>query len=319
MSLQKLNSLIAKKNRLSSKIFLPLHEKIKKRSRFLLFVCIPWALITLYLTTIKTPLYESTASILIHHYTAYSPVNGLKSIFNKNKLQIKEPDSAPLFLVRRYIHSAQMLSELQNATDIKSHYQSNHVDLISRLKKNPNQQDFLNYYLKKVKLTVDGTTGELIISVSAFTPEKAQELLIVILDKATQFLKHINHESGIDQSQLLQKKLDMARQKLIIAETSLQDAIKISSEYKTTSNKTLEIKKLNLKFAQMEYESHQQAYVLWSLSLKKNTPVQTSTPNLPDYYAYPKLPYDLVSIFVMLTILFLLCKMVMLIIQEHID
>ena len=240
-------------------------------------------------------------------------------MLSKHKHQIKEPHSVPLFLIQNYIYSGRMVSEIQNSIDMKHHYQSKQVDILSRLKNNTNQKDFLDYYMKKVKVSLDATTGELSISVDAFSPLIAQALLTIIIDNATQFLKRINTESGLEQSKLMQNNLDSSRQKYINAEMSLHKLIKNNSKNNATNNITLEEKKLNLKFAKIEYESYQQAYVLWSLSLKKNTPVQTTTPTLPDYYTYPKIPYDLISVFIVLTILFILWKMVLLVIHEHID
>jgi len=293
--------------------------QLKKRSTFLILVILPWILAAFYLCLIKTPVYESTAHIFIHYYTTYSPSNDLKSIFSKNKPQTQEPSFAPIFLLEQYIRSEQLLSELQKTTDIKHHYQSTQVDWFSRLKNNPNQKAFLNYYLKKITLSLDATTGELAISVKAFSPEEARTFLTIILDKAMLFLKTVNNKSATEQSQLMQHNLELSREKLIQAESTLHQSIHDYKQHKRIIDKTLEQQKLSLKFAKLEYEAYQQAYVLWSLSLKKNTPVQLSKPNLPDDYSYPKLPNDLISLLVILTVIFLLGKMVLLLVREHID
>lgn len=319
MKRQTVNGLTTRKKQIATQVMQPCISQLKKRTSFLVLVLIPWALLACYLTLIKTPVYESTASILIHHYTAYSPISGLKSVFNKNKQQVQEPGFAPIFLMERYIRSEQMLSDLQKTTDIKNHYQSTQIDWLSRLKKNPNQNAFLDYYLKKITLSLDATTGELTISVRAFSPEKAHEFLTIILDKAAQFLKNINHQSTLEQSQLMQHNLELSRQKLILAESTLHESMQHSENHKIPMNKILEQQKLNLKFAKIEYESYQQAYVLWSLSLKKNTPVKTSVPNLPDYYSYPRIPYDLINLLAILTAIFLLGRVVLLLVREHID
>lgn len=319
MKLQTANRLTTARQHVITQFMQRCFGQLKKRTSFLVLVVIPWALLAGYLIFIKTPVYESTASILIHHYTTYSPISGLKSVFNKNKQQGQEPKFAPLFLIERYIRSEQMLSDLQKTTDIKNHYQSTQIDWLSRLKKNPNQKAFLDYYLKKITVSLDATTGELIISARAFSPDKAHELLAIILDKATQFLQKINHQSALEQSQLIQHNLELSRQKLIQAEATLHESMQNNAHHKAPMNKILEQQKLNLKFAKIEYESYQQAYVLWSLSLKKNTPVKTSTPNLPDYYSYPKIPHDLINLLAILTAIFLLGKVVLLLVREHID
>ena len=319
MKLRIVHALTTGKNTRLSQILLRCHDELKKRSSFLIIVLIPWAFIAFYLAFIKTPIYESTASVLIHHYAAYSPISGLKSVFSKNKQENIDPDSAPIFLMQRYIHSQEMLTELQKSTDITHHFQSTDVDWISRLKKYPNQKEFLDYYVKKVTLSLDATTGELVMTVKAFSPAEAHEFLTVILDKAAQFLKKTNHDSAVEQSQLMQNNLEQARQKFILAETTLHNTIKNNKGHGVKISPVLEQQKLDLKFAKIEYESYQQAYVLWSLSIKKNTPVQTSAPNVPDYYSYPKIPSDLINLLAIFTALFLLGKMLLLLVKEHSD
>lgn len=296
------------------------YKAFKQKKIFLMMVLFPWASISFYLVFLKTPVYESTAKILIHHYTPYTPrISGVKSVFSKNQQGNIDPQSAPIFLVQRYIHSQTLLDELQKSTDIKQQYQSPQVDWLSRLKKHPNQKEFLNYYLNKVNLSLDATSGELAITTKAFSPEKAQELLTFILSKATDFLKKTNADSAIEQTQLLENNLEKARQKLISAELTLRDTIKNDKKHVATTSSKLEQQKLDLKFAKLEYESAQQAYVLWSLSIKKNTPVQTSAPSLPDYYASPDIPHDLINLFVIFTAFFLLGKMILLLVREHTD
>lgn len=304
----------------NTKPFLNLsYKELKQKKSFLMLVLFPWACISLYLVCLKTPVYESTAKILIHHYTPYSPrINGLKSVFSKNQQNSITPESAPIFLLQRYIHSQTLLDELDKSINIKQQLQSHQIDWISRLKNNPNQKEFLEYYLNKVTLSLDATSGELSITTKAFSPQKAQELLTLILSKATDFLKKTNADSSIEQIQLLENNLEKARQKLISAEMALRSTIKTNKEYVIT-NSTIERQKLDLKFAKLEYESAQQAYVLWSLSIKKNTPVQTSSPSVPDYYASPNIPHDLINLFVVFSAFFLLGKMILLLVREHTD
>lgn len=82
-----------------------------------------------------------------------------------------------------------------------------------------------------------------------------------------------------------------------------------------------EWQELHLKFAQAEYQSAQQAYDSSNINLAKqlNMVIEVAAPNLPDDYEYPHIFYDLVDIFILLVIIFLLGKMTFIIIQEHVD
>jgi capsular polysaccharide transport system permease protein len=80
-----------------------------------------------------------------------------------------------------------------------------------------------------------------------------------------------------------------------------------------------EWQELQLKFSQAEYEASQQAYDIAKINLAKqqHLVIEISPPNLPDTYEYPKILYDLINIFVVLMIFFVLGKMAIIIIQEH--
>jgi capsular polysaccharide transport system permease protein len=78
---------------------------------------------------------------------------------------------------------------------------------------------------------------------------------------------------------------------------------------------------LQLKFAQAEYQAAQQAYDLASINLTKNQNmvIVIEPPNLPDEASGPLPLFDLTNILFLLLILFVLTKMTIIIIREHID
>lgn len=78
---------------------------------------------------------------------------------------------------------------------------------------------------------------------------------------------------------------------------------------------------LQLKFAQAEYQAAQQAFDEAAISLIKNQNmvIVIEPPNLPDEIASPLPFFDLTNAFFFLLILFVLIKMTLIIIREHID
>lgn len=307
------------RNRLTSRTFLQPLNWLKRNRSFGVFVLLPWALISIYLGLIKAPEYESTASVLIGHTAQSTPKNRIMAFFNKKKHFIPGDETTPLFLIQKYIYSDAMLFELQKGVDIKSHYQSRHVDIISRLKKNPNQKELLQYYLKKVNVSNDASTGELIVSVRAFSPEKAQEYLGVIMQKATRYLSDVMSAGMREESRQVEHQLEVSRKKLVAAEMAYDLGQSKNKGRRVQRTKAIEQDRLALRFAEAEYDAAQKAYVLWHMSSTPHQPVNTSLPNLPDYVSYPNIPYDLLSLLVLFSVIFLLGKMIQLVIHEHID
>lgn len=293
---------------------------IKQQTTFSVCVLMPLLLVAGYLILIKTPEYESTANILIHNYENNNVLlNGTNLLFQKarKKQQSQIPQSSTTFLIKKYLHSETMLIALQKSTNVKNHYQEDWIDRISRLKKKANQKEFLNYFIKKINFSFDVKTGELSMALRAFSPEKAQELLNLIVNQTIEFLNQLEQSTAKDQIIFLQEKLSETRKKLIRAELTLQQASQQKNKY--LPRQEIERRKLELKFTQAEYEAAQQAYVFWIMSLKRNSLVKTASPNLPDYYSYPRIPYDLFNLLAILSVFFILTKMILVVVKEHID
>lgn len=297
--------------------------KSKSNVWFYGIVMIPWLILATYLIFIKTPIYESSASLLFRQNLSDAPSSGtssgLATLFNRGQHMAASSSSSSIILVQKYINSTDMLRALQESMDMKADFQSKEVDVFSRLKKNPNQQEFLDYYLKKVKVISDSTTGEVVIVVKAFSPEQAKEILTLIKEKAIHYFTKITHDSLIEQTQLAQSQLASAREKLMQAELALHSWRKKDKTIPMENSIAIEQKQLDLKFAKAEYEAAQQAFVIWNLATDHPTPVTTSPATLPDYFISPKLPNDLLSALFILTILYVLGRMVVVVVREHID
>ncbi|MCP0914816.1 hypothetical protein NKV53_10815 [Legionella sp. 27cVA30] len=78
---------------------------------------------------------------------------------------------------------------------------------------------------------------------------------------------------------------------------------------------------LQLQFAQAEYQASQQAYDAAAVNLAKNQNlvIEIEPPSLPDEPVSPRILFDLSNILFLLLIVFVLTKMAIIIVKEHID
>jgi capsule polysaccharide export protein KpsE/RkpR len=288
---------------------------------FFMLVLLPWLIFCSYVCFIKTPEYESNARFLLG--ASASNVTGntgqLGAMFQRGKHAIVGTESAFVNLLEKYVYSQAMLSILKDTVDIQSYYQSVTIDYLSRLKKSPNQNELLSYYLKKVRVLPDPTTGELMLSVRAFSPDKAQEILSVIEENLVLYVKKIRRESLAEQSHTAKVHLEQARNKIIQEDLELTDLLKKSKINASSKTAELHTKRLELSFAKTEYEAAQQAYVLWHVATRHPMPVTTSPASLSDYAVSPQLPKDVVSVLLILTIMYCLGFMIFMVIREHVD
>ncbi|WP_162263930.1 hypothetical protein [Legionella shakespearei] len=290
---------------------------MKKQTAFSICVLLPLFIIGSYLLFIKTPEYESSTSILIHNYGEDSGMkNKTNSLFQKanDKQQSQMTSSATVSLIKHYLSSEELLFALENTAGIKAHYQAKSIDSLSRLKETANKKEFLDYFNKKVKVSANSNTGEISIALRAFSSEKAQKLLHLMSKQTIEFVNKIELSAAKEQKMYLQSELHNSREKLIKAKLQFKNL----AQDPTVHQQELAHKQLKLKFAEAEYDAAQQAYVFWIMSLKRNSVIQILPPTQPDSYSYPRLPYDLFSLLVIFSIFFILAKMIIMLIGEHI-
>jgi capsule polysaccharide export protein KpsE/RkpR len=290
---------------------------MKRQTAFSICVLLPLFIIGSYLLFIKTPEYESSTSILIHNYGDDSGMQEkANSLFQKarDKQQSQVPSSATVSLIKHYLSSDELLFALENTAGIKAHYQAKSIDSLSRLKKTANKKEFLDYFNKKIKVSANSNTGEINIALRAFSPEKAQEVLHLMGKQSIEFVNKIELSAAKEQKMYLQSELHKSREKLLKAKLQFKNL----TQDPTVHPQELAHRQLKLKFVEAEYDAAQQAYVFWIMSLKRNSAIQILSPTQPDSYSYPRLPYDLFSLLVIFSIFFILVKMIIMLIGEHI-
>jgi capsular polysaccharide transport system permease protein len=351
-------------------------------------IILPWLTFASYKLFIQTPLYVSTASFVIEREISASANQFNRGIFS----YINESNPSQTYLTQTYLRSREMLSHLEANYHIKAHFQSNEIDTLSRLKKNPSEKDFLSYFQDKIAINIDNKTNELRLSISAFSPETARYLTRKIIEETKIFINHISHSMADKEFIFAKKQLETAKKSLhsfknkvlvwqnkhglldpkeslkvmnevlaklqkslvdkqtelisfssfmqpnaskLVALKEEIDALKNQIQKQTNAllsnskgeghlNKILtdyEWLKLQLNIANTDYQSAQNAYHEAALQQAKqqNTLIEIETPNLPDEYEYPQKWYELINALILLIVLFLLIKMSINIIEEHLD
>ncbi|RUQ91049.1 hypothetical protein ELY11_00560 [Legionella septentrionalis] len=368
----------------------PLAERViyfvKKRTLLSLLVIFPWLIAAFYVLLLQAPVYQSTAKILVEK-DEKDPMNISMGILGGGHAAPSE-----IYLAREHVSSREVLENVEKQVGIKQHFQSRQVDFLSRLNKSATQSSFLKYYRQKVNAVVDPETNEIIISASAFTAQKAKQLLAAIILQTKEFVNRVSNTLAKKQYSFAKMKLHLAKEKLFEARKNViewqnqnglfdpketaqvvssvmaklkgtlvekqTELITYSSFMQANSNKVVtlqeEIKalkaqierqtsillgqkekngklnkimsdfewvQLQLQFAQAEYQAAQQAFDAAAVNLAKNQNlvIEVEPPNLPDEPISPKPLFDLVNYLCVLLILFVLTKMAIIIVKEHID
>jgi len=360
---------------------------LKTKKLFSWLVVYPWLLVAFYVVFLQTSVYQSSARILIEKDEQIDSRPMPMGFMGNNSVTSSEN-----YLTSKHIQSRELLNKLEKKIAIKSHFQSKKVDFLSRLSLNTSYYGFLKYYRKKVFAVVDPETNEIVITASAFSPEKSKEILAEIIKQTKTFVNHVSNTLANKQYQFAKMKLHFAKEKLFEARKSLiewqnqngmfdpQEAAKVvssvmaelkgklvqkqtefitySSFMQPNSNKIVTLKEeihalkeqierqtrillgkkekdgklnqvmfdfewvhLQLRFAQAEYQAAQQAYDAAAINLAKNQNIviEIEKPNIPDEASSPHRFVDLTNVLVILLILFVLTRMSIILVREHMD
>ena len=289
-------------------------SKIKKRP-FAYFVLAPMLVCAIYWIFLASRQYQSTAEFIIKG----RPVEASQVVTKISKHGSKvEPSMS--YLAQSYIKSRVMMRYVDSVVSLKKHYQSGGIDMISRLSAHSSQAKALKYFRKKVDAEYNPATGKVSISAIAFDPVTAKNTLEAILKKTKRFVSDIDSAAEKGQVAAAQKKIQLARNSLYVAETNLVEAK--SKSPKVGNNKFgYDQAMLNIEVAKDEYKLARKAFASTTAQQlsSQESMIMLMPANVPDTYAYPRILYDLLSLFVFLSALYLIGKMIIIIVLEHVD
>ncbi|STX51398.1 Capsule polysaccharide export inner-membrane protein ctrB [Legionella busanensis] len=185
---------------------------VSTQKLFSFLVLFPWLIAAFYILCIQTPVYESSAKILVEQDDQRDSVNGVMGIWRGGNAAPSE-----IYLTREYIISREILSHIEQRFGIRDHYQSKKNDFLSRLDKKATQSEFLKYYRNKVTAVVEPETYEIIITAAAFTPEAAKKIVAEIIRDTKQFVNKVSNTLAKKQYAFAKMKLGLAKDKLFQA------------------------------------------------------------------------------------------------------
>lgn len=167
---------------------------IIKHKYFSSFVFIPWLLIAFYFTAVVSEQYESTTGIVIRE-NRNQPAYITNSARDKTRAGLSQDESA--YLLQTYIQSRDMRNYLDKILMLKQHFQSSHIDIISRLYSFDDDIEYLKYYQNKIAVTYDPMSTMLTISVNTFDPAYSKKVIETILEKSKTFINKVSHNDLI--------------------------------------------------------------------------------------------------------------------------
>ena len=132
-------------------------------------------------------------------------------------------NTADSYIVYNYIHSLDMITDLDGKLHLLDHYRDKSHDMWYRLWQKPTIDDLLDYWKWAVETKFDPDTGILTVSVKAFSPEMAQAVCQGILENSEQLVNRMNRRAHEDAMRLAQDEVKRAEQRVLNAQKALQE------------------------------------------------------------------------------------------------
>lgn len=207
-----------------SGVLLPPMPRPAQRKRFggllglsaLLVIGIPSFLAVVYFGFIASSQYVTSFQFAVRgpSQTSTSRGGGASAM----GLGAMSPDS---FVVTDYINSPQAIADVERSVDLQAMFSKADLDYWSRLPSNPTAEVLKTYWSKMVAANFDLISGNVLVSVRAFTPQDSLKLAQTLVATSDEMFRKLNAKAQQDIVRLADENLDRARQKLAEARQAL--------------------------------------------------------------------------------------------------
>ncbi|MDR0580394.1 MAG: capsule biosynthesis protein [Campylobacteraceae bacterium] len=184
---------------------------------FTIVVTIPFALAIIYYLFFAADRYVSESIISVKQAgESSSSAAGFAAIVGINTHSKEDT----LYL-REYMHSLDMLKNLEKEINLREIYTAEKLDFLYRFYSFLPQEDFLEYYKSRVAIVYDDMSGLLKVNVEAFKPKDAQALSILILKNSEIFVNELSHIMSRKQLEFAEWELKKSENRLSAAKEAI--------------------------------------------------------------------------------------------------
>lgn len=126
--------------------------------------------------------------------------------------------------LRDYMLSVDMMNALDAKLNLRAHYSDWHRDPISRMWfEHSDLERFHDYYLSRVNVVLDSTSGALIIQVQAYDAKMAHAIAAMLVEKGESYFNIKAQEMMEEQVSFLEKQVDIIKEEDIKSHHVLLD------------------------------------------------------------------------------------------------
>ncbi|MBD3668007.1 MAG: lipopolysaccharide biosynthesis protein [Kangiella sp.] len=178
---------------------------------FSLFVLLPWLIFFVYLTLIASPRYVSESQLIVEQPDSMATMDTGMALLSGLGVKSTGTDAE---LVKAFIYSADLIDYLDEKLDLKKHYSSSDADFISRLSRDSSKESFYAYFENHVEVNVDQKSQVISVKSQGFTPEFAQALNKLIVERAEWYINQIGNKLAKEQLKFIQNEHELVEERI---------------------------------------------------------------------------------------------------------
>jgi capsular polysaccharide transport system permease protein len=180
----------------------------------------PWLVGAVYLYVFAADRFVSESVVAVRSNTETPAiVSGLSAIFPTAGNSMRS-DSLTL---RSYIHSSDMLEEVDKRLGLRAAYSAPRSDFWFRLDKSATREELIEYYRDRVDVEYDDDSGLLTIRTEAFEPKYSARLNSLLIELSERFINETSHRIARAQMAFSQSEQVIAQDALEKAKVSVQE------------------------------------------------------------------------------------------------
>jgi capsular polysaccharide transport system permease protein len=185
---------------------------------FLAFFVAPAVLAVVYFSFIASSQYTSEARFAVRGgerppTDAISALTGLASF-----TQVQDS-----LIVINYVKSQAMVEELEREIDLRAIYSRGDIDRLSRFNAGDPIEDFVKYWLRQVRLSVESPSGIVTLKINAFSPEDTLKVANATVELSERLVNELSMRARKDAVTETAAELEHAESRLEAARIAQRD------------------------------------------------------------------------------------------------
>lgn len=187
----------------------PMSSPFRNR-KFLVFFLLPLAVVALYLLFVAREKYESTAAFVIRDASAQKTLGLDLGLLGA----AASSDAKDAGIVEAYLTSHAMLEKIDGKFGLLAVYRSGETDPLERLGEEATREEFLELYLKNLKVVFDEIAGITTLTFRDTSPERARDVLVFMLEESEAFLNRLNADNAEKELAFVRTQMEKSRGEL---------------------------------------------------------------------------------------------------------